>query len=613
MKRTYLFLTVLIFNFSIIAQNTDLQRVEPPNWWVGMQNQNLQLLIYGENISTTDVVINSDLVTVARITKVTSPNYLFIDLIISENATAGNFDIIFKNKNKEVAKYTYQLLDKTPVQRGFSSKDLVYLLMPDRFANGDETNDNVSTLLEQSDRSNGDGRHGGDIQGVIDHLDYIQKLGATAIWLNPVLENNSPDYSYHGYAATDFYNVDARHGTNELFKTFVNNAHSMGMKVILDVIYNHCGTNHWWVDDLPSADWVNTDKDFHTTYRGSVLADPHSSNVDVFRFSAGWFVSTMPDLNQHNPLLATYFIQNTIWWVEYAGINGIRIDTYPYPYQDFMSELTRSVREEYPDITILGETWLQSTPLVAYFQQNSPVNKDFNSHLQSVTDFPLFYAAKHAFNEDDGWTTGLFRLYYTIASDFLYSNPSDLVIFLDNHDLDRYYTSVGKNIKKFKMGVAFILTTRGIPVIYYGTEIAMEGIEHKGHQYIRTDFPGGWKGDATNVFSQTGMSKTEGDAYNFVVKLANWRKNNKAVTEGKLMHFLPENNVYTYFRYTDDEAVMVMINNHNTEDKTVDCSRFNEILKDYTWAKEIISGTKYDDLSEIEIKSKSAMIFELHK
>jgi len=613
MKRIYLFLIFVFLNIVLFSQNIDLQRVEPPNWWAGMQNNKLQLLVYGENISQTDVEINTDLVSILRIIKVSSPNYLFIDLTIADDAQAGNFDIIFKSGQTEVAKYTYELKNKTSLNRGFSSKDLIYLLMPDRFANGDVNNDNVSTMQEQLDRNNNDGRHGGDIQGVIDHLDYIKKLGATAIWLNPVLENNSPDYSYHGYAATDFYKVDARFGTNELFKTFVDKAQAKDMKVILDVIYNHCGNNHWWVNDLPSNDWVNSDKDFHTTYRGSVLADPHSSNVDVFRFSAGWFVSTMPDLNQRNPLVATYFIQNTIWWIEYAGINGIRIDTYPYPYQDFMSALCQRVSEEYPDITLLGETWLQKISLVSYFQQNSPVNSDFNSHLHTVTDFPLFYAVKDAFNEDDGWTSGLLKLYYTLAQDFLYSDASQLVIFLDNHDLDRYYTSVGKDIRKFKMGLAFILTTRGIPVLYYGTEIAMDGHEHMGHGHIRKDFPGGWQGDATNIFTQSGMSKTQGDALSFVIKIANWRKTNSAVTEGELLHFLPENNVYTYFRYTDDEAVMVMLNNHNSDDKTVDCSRFEEILKDYSSAKDIISGTTYSDLSEIEIKAKSAMIFELYK
>ena len=613
MKRLNFIFILLFLNFYIVAQNVDLQKIEPPNWWVGMQNTDLQLLVYGENISTQKIEINSPLVTLNSITTVDNPNYIFINLTIANDAQAGSFDINFKSKNKVTAKYTYELKNKTNIQRGFSAKDLVYLIMPDRFANGDVNNDNAANMLEQADRNNNDGRHGGDIQGVIDHLDYIKNLGATAIWLNPVLENNSPDYSYHGYATTDFYKVDPRQGTNELYKTFVEKAQAMDMKVIMDVIYNHCGNNHWWINDLPSESWINTNQNFHTTYRGAVLSDPHSSNVDVFRFSAGWFVSTMPDLNQHNQLLANYFIQNTIWWIEYAKINGIRIDTYSYPYQDFMSNLTQRVREEYPDITLLGETWLQTVPHVAYFQGDSPINKNFNTHLNSVTDFPLYYATKDAFNEDDGWTSGLLKLYYVLSQDFLYSDPYNLVIFLDNHDLDRYYTSVGKDIKKFKMGLAFLLTTRGIPVLYYGTEIAMEGAEHMGHGFIRKDFPGGWLGDQTNIFTKTNLSKTQGDALNFVVKLANWRKNNKAVTQGKLMQFLPENNVYTYFRYTDNEAVMVIINNHNSEDRTVDCSRFNEILKDYSSAKEIISGTNYSDLSKIEIKAKSAMIFELYE
>ncbi len=611
MKRFYLLFLLFLSFSSVIAQNVDLQRVEPPNWWCDMQDKNLELLVYGENISETTVLINSDLVSVAKINKVDNPNYLFIDLIISDKATAGSFEIIFKKGRKKVASYTYELSAKTPMNRGFSSKDLVYMILPDRFANGDENNDNIDDLLEQADRSNIGGRHGGDIQGVIQHLDYIKNLGATAIWLNPVLENNSPDYSYHGYGATDFYKVDARMGTNELYFQFVNDAHNLGLKVILDVIYNHCGINHWWINDLPSANWLNADKDFQNTYRGSVIADPHASTADVLRFSAGWFVATMPDLNQHNPFLAKYLIQNTLWWIETGKINGIRIDTYPYPYQDFMSTLTQRVHQEYPDITLLGETWLQKVSFVAYFQGDSPISGNFNSHLNSVTDFPLYYATKDAFNEDDGWTSGLNKLYYVLAQDFLYADPSQLVIFLDNHDLDRYFASVGRDMKKFKLGVAMLLTTRGIPVLFSGTEIAMAG--YGDHGNIREDFPGGWVGDSVDVFTQTNMSETQTEAYNFIKKLANWRKSSNAVTEGKLLHFLPDNNVYTYFRYTDNEAVMVMLNNNNTESKIVDCSKYEEILKDYKTGKEIITGMQLVDLKTITIPAKSAMIIELYK
>ncbi|MBN2892126.1 MAG: glycoside hydrolase family 13 protein [Bacteroidales bacterium] len=608
----------ILFTLIVIAASTFISlsqnfTVEPPNWWVGMNDPNLQLMVHGENIAETSVIIESENIKIKEIHKTDNPNYLFIDLIISSNAKPGNFDILFKKGKKTTVKYNYELFEKSNQKRGFSSEDVIYLIMPDRFANGDPSNDSDKNLLEKADRKNGDGRHGGDIQGVINNLDYIENLGVTGIWLNPVVENNSPDYSYHGYATTNFYKVDARLGTNELYKKLSDECHKNDLKLIIDVIYNHCGINHWWIKDLPAKDWVNHDENYRTTYRGATVADVHASANDKEQFNSGWFVSTMPDLNQKNPFLATYLIQNTIWWVEFANLDGIRIDTYTYPDQEFGSNLVAKVRNEYPDITILGETWLQSIPLVAYFQENCKFSGNYNSHLNSVTDFPLFYATKDAFNEDESWTGGLFKLYYTIAQDFLYSNPNNVVTFLDNHDLDRYFTSVGGDMNKFKMGVAFLLTTRGIPVIYYGTEIAMYGEEHKGHSNIRKDMPGGWEGDDISIFEQKDLIKSQREAYDYVSKILNWRKTNKAVKNGKLMHFLPENNVYVYFKYTETEAVMVMINNHDKDSKIVDCSRFNEILKDYKSGIEITTSIKIENLDKIKIQPKSAMIIELQK
>lgn len=606
------FFLILIPFFSF-SQDISLDRIEPANWWVGMNNPNLQLLVHGENIANTSVSIKSDKVEIKEIHKTDNPNYLFIDIVISDKATEGTFNIVFKSRKKTVAKYEYKLFQKSNRKRGFSASDVVYLIMPDRFANGDPSNDNTDETLEKVDRKNNDGRHGGDIQGIINNLDYVKNLGATALWLNPVVENNSLKYSYHGYGSTDFYKVDSRLGTNELYKKLSDDCHKKDLKLIIDVIYNHCGIDHWWMKDLPCKDWVNNDKNFKTTYRGAVISDTHASISDREQFSSGWFVETMPDLNQKNQFLKTYFIQNTIWWVEYANLDGIRIDTYPYPDKDFGSELVASMHSEYPDLTILGETWLQSIPLVAYYQGDSPISGDYNSHLNCVTDFPLYYAIKSAFNENESWTGGLLKLYYVIAQDFLYSNPYNVVTFADNHDLDRFFTSVGKDIKKYKMGMAFLLTTRGIPVIYYGTEIAMEGEEHKGHGFIRKDFPGGWEGDATNIFEQKQLSKTQSSAYNYVSTILNWRKTNKAVQTGKLTHFLPENNTYVYFRYTKNEAVMVILNNNNSEERTVDCKRFEEILKGYNSGLEITTNTKIDKLDKITIKPKSAMIIELYK
>ncbi len=596
--------------FNIFSQKIDLQRIEPPNWWAGMQNDTLQILLYGKNISDCNIKINSKYLKINKIEKAQSPNYLFLELTGISNAKPETFDIFLSKKNKKTS-IQYKILDRQKQKRGFSSNDVIYLLMPDRFANGNPKNDNNPEMLEKSDRQNPDGRHGGDIQGIIDNIDYFNKLGITTLWLNPVIENNMPTYSYHGYSATDFYKVDPRMGDNELYIKFVETAHSHNLKVIQDVIFNHCGKNHWWLSDLPFDDWINNNENSRATYRGSVLFDPYASQADKKQFSDAWFVATMPDLNQKNPFLSQYLIQNAIWWVEYAQLDGLRIDTYPYPDQNFMYNLTQRLHTEYPDLTLLGETWLQKTPMIACFQKDSKLNCNIKGGLNSITDFPLFYAIKDAFNEDDGWTQGTLKIYYTLAQDFLYSNPFDNVIFVDNHDVDRYFSAVNEDMDKFKMGLVVLLTTRGIPVIQYGTEIAMTGLEHQGHGTMRKDFPGGWENDKTNVFTQQNMSATQIEAFNFVKKILNWRKNNIAVRQGKLMQFVPEDSVYVYFRYTDNQAVMVILNNDKNKSKEIKCDRFSEILKNYTQGTEIITNKKITNLNTIEISPKTVMLIEL--
>ncbi len=612
MRRILLFLLMNIFVLNIFSQQINLQKIEPPSWWSEMQDDTVQLLVYGKNISLTHVYIRSKKVELIKIHKAESPDYLFLDLSII-GKDEFNFDIVFKYKHKRIARYIYKIKKKTVVPGGYSSKDLIYLLMPDRFANGNESNDSEPDMLEKVDRQKPNGRHGGDIEGIIEHLDYIYNLGATTLWLNPVMENNMKSGAYHGYAITNYYKVDERLGTNALYKKMVEQAHKKGLKVIQDVIYNHCGSNHWWMKDLPFKDWIHENKNLRSNFRASTIPDPHSSASDKKQFSDGWFVESMPDLNQRNPFLANYLIQNTIWWIEYLGLDGLRIDTYAYSDLSFTTKLNKRLHREYPTLTDVGETWLQKTALIAYFQGDSPISGKYNSHLDCVTDFSLYYAINKAFNENDGWTSGLSRLYYVFTQDFLYSRANDLVIFLDNHDLDRFFSSVGKDMRKFKMGIAFLMTARGIPAIYYGTEIAMSGLKYKDDGYLRKDFPGGWKGDSTNVFTQKNMSAQQKEAFVFVKKLANWRKTNKAVTEGKFLHFVPQDNIYVYFRYTKNNAVMVILNNSDKKNKTLDCSRFNEILKNYSSGKEIISGQEIDDLKTIKIKAKSAMIIQLHK
>jgi glycosidase len=611
MKKIIL-LFVLFSSVSLTAQTINLKRVEPPHWYTGMKCNTLQLLVYGDNISVSDVIVESSYVKLQKVHKAENPNYLFVDLEVSPEAKPGEFKILFK-KGKKTITQLYELKSKTNRKRGFSSADLIYLLMPDRFANGNPGNDSHLETLEPANRTNPNGRHGGDIQGVIDHLNYIQELGVTTLWLNPTLENNNPEYSYHGYAITDFYKTDPRHGSNADYLKLSDELHKRGMKLIMDMIFNHSSIHHWWMKDIPFKDWSNTSPDFRSNFRGTTVADMHASQWDIKGMTEGWFDSHMPDLNQHNPFLGTYLIQNSIWWIEYAGLDGIRMDTHPYPFKDFMSDWAKQVREEYPDITLLGETWLQKPAFTAYFSENSPISGDYNSHLNSVTDFPLYYATRDAFNQNETWTEGLLSIYYIIAQDILYGNANNNVIFLDNHDLDRFYTSIGKDMNKFKMGLTFLLTSRGIPMLYYGTELLTSGGEHQGHGFIRTDFPGGWANDPINAFTKEGRTVAQNEIFSYIKDVAEWRKTNKAVTEGKLMHFIPENNVYIYFRYTDNEAVMVMMNNHNTDSRTVDLKRFAEILNGYSGGKFIPTNEAVDLSKSLVVPKKSAVIIELQK
>lgn len=611
--KNFIIISFILITQANFAQDFKINKVEPPNWWVGMNNSELQVMIYGKNISNTLVEIKSDKVKLIKANKTDNPNYLFLDIEILPNAKDGYFQINFIDKFRIVQKYQYELKERTSRKRGFSQEDLIYLIMPDRFSNGNSDNDNNSLMLEKADRNNPNGRHGGDIQGVINKLEYIKQSGFTALWLNPVIENNMPEYSYHGYSITNFYQVDPRQGSNDDYKRLADECHKRDLKIIMDMIFNHCGNNHWWMKDLPSKDWINNDSDFNTNYRGGVVADIHASEYDKNKMTAGWFVSTMPDLNQHNPFLAKYLIQNSIWWIQFADLDGIRMDTQPYPFKDFMSDWAKAVHYEYPDITLLGETWLQKVAFTAYFQSKSPVSGDYDSHLNSTTDFPLYYALNSAFNEKETWTEGLFRLYYVFAQDFLYADPYKNVIFLDNHDLNRFFSSVNEDVNKYKMGIAVLLTARGIPVLYYADEIAMSGLEHLGHGFIRKDFPGGWQTDSINAFTYKGRSEMQNDVYNFVTKIANWRKTNNAVKKGKFMNFVPGNDIYVYFRYTENSAVMVVLNNSDDESKNIDMPRFNEILKDYKSGTDIITDKKIDNLNNLTINKKSIMIIELAK
>jgi len=606
--------TVTIFllslPFIVLSQNPAL-RIDPPFWWAGMTNSSLQLMCYGENISETEPKFNYPGVELERIVRLENPNYLVLDLEVSASAVPGKIPIVFEYMREVRFFEEYELRGReegSKSRQGFGKEDVIYLIMPDRFSNGDTTNDSAADMLEKADPANPNGRHGGDIKGIVQELDYLSDLGVTAIWLNPVLENNMAAYSYHGYAITDFYRVDPRFGSNEDYKSLVDACHSKGIKVIMDMVFNHCGANHLWIKDLPAEDWVHQFPEFtRSNFRAETVMDPYASDFDRERMQTGWFDTPMPDLDQSHEVLASYLIQNSIWWIEFAGLDGIRMDTYPYSYKDFMAGWMQRVMEEYPDFDVVGETWLQKETHTAYWQNGSPVSGDYTSRLRSVTDFPMHYALKDALVENEGWTSGLARIYYVLSQDFIYSDPFMNVIFADNHDLTRFYTSVGEDFAKYRMAMAVLLTTRGIPMLYYGTEYLMTGEEPKGHGYIRENFPGGEWGSSV-VSRQSSVVSEEGHEY--LRKLLNWRKGSEVIHYGKLKQFVPQDGIYVYFRYLDMDAVMVVINK-NKENKQLDLSRFNEVLNDYKEGMDVMTGEKYLFEESIDLQPETAYILEL--
>ena len=556
----------------------------------------MQLLIHGNRISDYEILIAYPGVEVKAKHMTGNPNYLFVDLEISADVRPGTFDIVVEYQREIVANYAFELKERkagSAERKGFDNSDVIYLLMPDRFANGNPDNDAVEGMLEGPDRRNPNGRHGGDLQGIIDRLDHISELGATALWLNPVLMNNMPAYSYHGYAITDFYEVDPRIGSNEKYLELSETCHKMGIKLVMDMVFNHCGSYHWWMNDLPAEDWIHHPDEFvRSNYRSETIMDPYASEYDKEKMMTGWFDKTMPDLNQKNPFLANYLIQNSIWWIEHAGLGGIRMDTYPYSYQDFMTRWVERVRLEYPGFSVLGETWLQKEAHTAYFQEDDDRRYGWDPGLQYLTDFPTHFALGKAFSEDNGWTTGISRIYYVLSQDYLYDDPYKTVIFADNHDLTRFYTNVGEDPDEWKMALGYLLTTRGIPMIYYGTEILMTGWEHEGHGFIREDFPGGWPGDQRDAFTGGGRTEEENEAFHFLQKILIWRGNSGVVHHGRLTHYIPDDGLYVFFRHDGMESVMVIMNNHSEKEHALDWTRYQELVKEGDGGTEILSGSK---------------------
>ncbi len=617
-------LSLIFFVLTTVAVQAQapnsIQVIDPPFWWTNMAMNELQIQLYGNDLGLYRAEIEYPGVNITRQTAVDSPNYLFLYMEISEEAKAGKMEIVLTKvgDKKDRISVNYELKTRESEEnrhQGFDASDVIYLMMPDRFANGNPDNDSVEGMLEAADRSNPERRQGGDIAGVMQHLDYIKDLGMTAIWFTPIIENDmSPEYgAYHGYAATDLYKVDPRYGTNEEYKALIEATHQKGMKVIMDMIHNHIGDRHWWMKDLPTADWLHDFEKFGTTnFRGSVASDPYASQYDFNKLTNGWFVEEMPDLNQKNELLADYLIQNTIWWIEYSGIDGIRMDTYVYPDQEYMARWAKEVLAAYPDFNIVGEAWVNTVPAEAYWQYDEPGTDDgYNSNLPSVTDFPLSNAVREAFNEEFGWMTGLTKLYYVLSQDFVYADPMLNVIFLDNHDMGRIYETVGKDEDFFKMAYAFLMTTRGIPQVYYGTELMM-GHEYRGgdDEAWRQTMPGGWPDDDRSVFTEEGRTSKENEILAYITKLNKWRKTAVAIHEGKLVHFIPENNVYIYFRTHEKQTVMVVLN-ANKEAVTLNKNRFAEVLDRFKVGVNVVSGERNPLNKNITISGKTAEIWEL--
>lgn len=613
-RRLLSLISFLLIFTTTFGQTSAIQQLEPPFWWSGMNNPNLQLLVHADNIATCKPAIDYPGVTINKVSTTDNPNYLFIDLDISE-ARAGIFIIKFECAGKKALDYEYRLLPRTKSsasRKGFDRSDLIYLVLPDRFVNGDPKNDTQPGMLEAANRSNPNGRHGGDLQGVMQKLDYIDSLGVTALWLNPVLENNMPAYSYHGYAITDYYKIDPRMGTNDDFRRLNEMLHQRGMKAVMDMVFNHCGLNHWWMKDLPANDWVHQFPEFtRSNFRASTVFDPYVSDYDQTLFTKGWFDTSMPDLNQKNPFLMTYLTQNSIWWIEYAGLDGIRMDTYPYPYKEEMAQWAGRVLEEYPDFSIVGEVWMGVPAQLAPWEKDPAVETGYESHLPYIFDFAMYDAFGMAFTETSGWSTGITRMYDVLAQDFVYGKNPRVVIFPDNHDGSRLFTKVGHSLTNQKLAVAFALTTRGVPQLYYGTEILMSGNESDGHGKMRKDFPGGWQADSANKFTASGRTADEEEMLRFTQKLANYRKNHDVLQTGKLTHFIPQDNVYVYFRYDDDELMMIVLNNSG-ESHPLDLKRYDEMLHGIIAGKNILDGSTVT-LQNLTISAKEAMVIELRK
>ncbi|HEX8270044.1 MAG TPA: glycoside hydrolase family 13 protein [Flavobacterium sp.] len=608
----YLIVSLLLL-FSREASG-QIQKVEPPFWYAGMKNTELQIMFYGKDIGLLQPTAAEN-VTITNIVKTENPNYVFLT-IDTKNLHEGDYVFTFKNGRKTAFTHKYQLRPRRPdsaQRKGFDASDMIYLLMPDRFANGNPNNDSTPNTTEKADRKTPNARHGGDIDGIIKNLEYINGLGATAIWSTPLCEDNDARGSYHGYGQSDVYKIDPRYGTNEDYLKLSSELHKRDMKLVMDYVTNHWGAEHWMVKDLPTYDFIHQFPGYaQTNYHMTTQFDPNASEIDAKMCMDGWFVRSMPDLNQSNPLMLTYLIQNAIWWIEYADLDGFRVDTYSYCDKEGIAKWTKAITDEYPNFNIVGEVWMRDQAQMAYWQKDSKIGaiQNYNSYLPSVMDFTLHTAFGEVFNEDKAsWDKGMIKVYDNFTNDFLYPNIDNILIFAENHDTQRFNHRY-PDFKNYQIAMTILATVRGIPQIYYGSEIGMKGDKGKGDADIRYDFPGGWNGDTNNAFTTSGRTAEQQKYHDFTAKLFNWRKTNPAVHFGKMTHYLPENNVYVYFRQQDKNAVMVVVNN-GTEKQLVKTDKYKQNIAGHQLAKEALTGTIFDLKTEISIEPKAALILEL--
>lgn len=618
------------------AQKID--RIEPTNWYVGMKNPSVQLMVYGKDIRSAEVSTNYPGVKIDSLVRLDSPNYLLVYMNIKD-AQPGTMKLCFKTgKNKTNVNYELKARDmKGEDRQGFTNADVLYMLMPDRFASSGKNLEVKDLNAYKVDRSQPSLRHGGDLEGLRQHLDYFTELGVTALWFTPVLENNSPDHgktsTYHGYATTDYYRVDPRFGSNADYRRLVDDAHKKGLKVVMDMIFNHCGFEHPWVKDMPTKDWFNTPewlypenqkytvktqtmdgeqttntKYLQTSYKLTPVLDPYASKVDLHETVDGWFVPTMPDLNQRNEHLMTYLIQNSEWWIETVGIDGIRMDTYPYADRKGMARWMEVLNEEYPNFNTVGETWVTEPAYTAAWQKDSPLQKE-NSNLKTVMDFAFFDRVNQAKNEEtDAWWNGFNRIYNSLCYDYLYKDPSHVMAFIENHDTDRFLGETQDTLA-LKQALALLLTVNRIPQLYYGTEVLMNGTKQVTDGNVRKDFPGGFPGDTRSAFTTEGRTKAENDMFRWTARLLHWRQGNEVITKGKQTQFIPQNGVYVVARSYNGKNVMTVING-TSKAATMKAERYAEIIGDAQEATNILTGHKINISKDVKLAPRGVMVLE---